>query len=66
MATSETTKTFTSKADARRLNRRLRDHGILSKCEYARGLNKVTILVPGKFELAAINRLCDRIMCEAA
>jgi hypothetical protein len=66
MASTETSKIFSSKAEARRLSRRLRDHGLLSRCDYARGHNKVTILVPEKFELPAIDNLCDRIMAEAA
>jgi hypothetical protein len=65
MAITETTKTFSSKAEARRLNRRLRDHGILSKLDYARGFNKVTILVPPKYE-QTIDGLCDRLVNEAA
>lgn len=66
MAIKETSKTFSSKTDARRLSRRLRDHGLLSTVSYARGHNTVTVLVPEKLELSAIDRLCDRIANEVA
>lgn len=64
MNITKSTKTYTSKAVARRLTRRLRDHGLLSTVDYGRGHNAVTILIPDHFDPIKIDALCERIVNE--
>ena len=66
MATSETSYTFTRKAEARRFSKRMRDHGLLTKARYDRGNSEITILVPERFQLSAIHKLAIRLMAEVA
>lgn len=55
---------FTRKADARRVAKRMRDHGVITGLRGTRGYNEVFGYVPEKFTLADMERLATRMFQE--
>lgn len=56
--------TFARKADARRVTKRLRDHGIIAGMRSSRGCNDVFGYLPPKYTLAQIEALALRLFNE--
>lgn len=65
MQNAQTFATFARKADARRVTKRMRDHGIITGLRSSRGANDVFGFVPDRFTLADMEKLALRLFNEA-